>query len=350
MKLILMGDVNLMDVTNPEEPFRKILGELHAADVVFGNLECCLYLPASRQSYANEGFFADPMVGGEALKLACIHAVGIANNVNYGATSIAASIARLDEVGILHTGAGPNLTAARAPAVVERNGLRVGVLQRSSVYWPTDHEARDDAPGIAVLHGHTAYHVPMGRLHAGIPPANRPGIPPAIVTWADPAYLADFCKDIAALRPRVDILVASCHWGLGREPLQYMTEIGRAAIDAGADVVVGHGPHYSLPVELYKGRPIYYGLGNLCFKTGHLGRRHENWIGMVAEVLFENGRCGSDNFRFVRHNACHETIFRRPADETELLADLTARSKALGATLTAEDDRVYIATRDYSAN
>jgi hypothetical protein len=114
MKLILMGDVNLMDVTNPAEPFRKILAELHAADVVFGNLECCLHLPASHHSDANEGFFADPVVGGEALKLACIHVVGIANNVNYGATSIAASIARLDEVGIVHTGAGPNLTAARA--------------------------------------------------------------------------------------------------------------------------------------------------------------------------------------------------------------------------------------------
>src|SRR5262249_4844390 len=143
MKLILMGDVNLLDVTTSEEPVKKILGKLHAEYVVFGNLEGCPRLPASRQSDANEGFFADPVVGGEAIKLACIHAVGIANNVNYGATSIAASIARLDEVGILHTGAGPNLTAARAPAVVERNGLRVGVLQRSSVYWPTDHEARD---------------------------------------------------------------------------------------------------------------------------------------------------------------------------------------------------------------
>src|SRR5438093_456261 len=132
MKLILMGDVNLMDVTNPEEPFRKILGELHAADVVFGNLECCLHLPASRHSDTNEGFFADPVVGGEALKLACIHAVGIANNVNYGATSIAASIARLDELGILHTGAGPNLTAARAPAMVDANGLRSGVLLHRS--------------------------------------------------------------------------------------------------------------------------------------------------------------------------------------------------------------------------
>jgi poly-gamma-glutamate synthesis protein (capsule biosynthesis protein) len=121
---------------------------------------------------------------------------------------------------------------------VERNGLRVGVLQRSSVYWPTDHEASNDSPGIAVLRGHTAYQVPMGRAHAGIPPPNRPGVPPTVVTWADPAYVAEFRKDIAALRPQVDILIASCHWGLGREPMQYMTEIGHAAIDAGADVVI----------------------------------------------------------------------------------------------------------------
>src|SRR3977135_3375704 len=96
-KLILTGDVNLMNVADPAEPFRKILGELHAADVVVGNLECCLHLPTSRHSYANEGFFADPPMGGEALKLAGIHAVGIANNVNYGERNIAASIARLDE-------------------------------------------------------------------------------------------------------------------------------------------------------------------------------------------------------------------------------------------------------------
>ena len=92
----------------------------------------------------------------------------------------------------------------------------------------------------------------------------RPGVPPVIITWADPAYIAEFRKDIEALRPQVDIVVASCHWGLGREPLQYMTEIGRAAIDAGADVVMGHGPHYSLPVGLYKGRPIFYNLGNFA--------------------------------------------------------------------------------------
>ena len=177
-KLLLTGDVNLMNVADAAEPFRKIVDELHAADVIFGNMECCLHLPSSRHSHANEGFFADPVVGGETLKFAGIHAVGIANNVNYGAANIAASIARLDEIGVRHTGAGPNLAAARAPAIVERNGLRVGVLQRSSVYWPTDHEAHADSPGIAVLRGHTAYHVPTGRFSPDVPPPNRPGVPP----------------------------------------------------------------------------------------------------------------------------------------------------------------------------
>jgi len=342
LTMLLTGDVNLMKVDDPAVPFRLVGEELRRADAVFGNLECCLALPAAGHSLGNEGFFADPQIGGEALRLAGIHAVGIANNVHYGDANIAASIARLDEVGVLHTGAGKNLAAARAPAIVDRNGLRVGILQRSSVYWPTNHEAGDDAAGIAVLRGHTAYHVPTGRLAPGIPPSNRPGVPPVIITWADPAYVAEFRKDIEALRPQVDIVVASCHWGLGREPLQYMTEIARAAIDAGADVVMGHGPHYSLPVELYKGRPIYYGLGNLCFKTGHLGRKHANWIGMLIEMTIENGKCVSDSFRFVRHNDGYESIFRRPADEGETLADLTARSKALGATLTADGDRVRV--------
>jgi poly-gamma-glutamate synthesis protein (capsule biosynthesis protein) len=223
-RLILTGDVNLMNVADATVPFRHVASALHEADVVFGNLECCLHLPSQR-SHATEGFFADPQVGGEALRLSGIHAVGIANNVNYGADNIAASIARLDQLGIPHTGAGPNLTAARAPVIVARNGLRVGAVQRSSVYWPTDHEAHADSPGIAVILGHTAYHVPTSRVAPGVPPPNRPGVPPVIVTWADKHYLDEFRADISALRPQVDIAVASCHWGLGREPLQYMTDI-----------------------------------------------------------------------------------------------------------------------------
>jgi poly-gamma-glutamate capsule biosynthesis protein CapA/YwtB (metallophosphatase superfamily) len=339
-RLLLTGDVNLMNVADPTVPFRQIVDEFRAADVVFSNLECCLHRP--HHSVAQEGFFADPAIGGEALKFAGIHAVGIANNVNYGAAHIVASVKRLDEIGIAHTGGGADLAAARAPAIVARNGVRFGALQRSSVYWPTDHEAHEDAPGIAVIRGHTAYHVPTGRTREGIPPANRPGIPPEIITWADAAYLADFGCDIEALRARVDIVVASCHWGLGREPLQYMTEIARAAIDAGADVVIGHGPHDVLPIEIYKGRPIYYGLGNLSFDTGHRGRKHGNWLGMVAEVTFDGGTAKGAAFRFVRRNEGNETVLRRLPDEADALADLTARCKKLGTTLEPDGDRVRI--------
>jgi poly-gamma-glutamate capsule biosynthesis protein CapA/YwtB (metallophosphatase superfamily) len=340
-RLILVGDVNLMNVTDATIPFRQVAAALHAADAVFGNLECCLHLPP-RRSHATEGFFADPQIGGEALRRSGIHAVGIANNVNYGAENIAASIARLDELGVLHTGAGANLAAACAPAIIARNGLRVGVVQRSSVYWPTDHEASADSPGIAVIRGHTAYHVPTGRIVPGMPPPNRPGVPPLVVTWADPVYLAEFRNNIEALRPQVDIVVASCHWGLGREPLQYMTDIARAAIDAGADVVMGHGPHYLLPVEIYNGRPIFYGLSNLTFSTGHLGRKHSGWVGLLIELTFEHGKVAGCDFRFVRSNENNETYLCRLADEAETLADLTARSGKLGAKFKSEGDRVQV--------
>ncbi len=339
-KVILTGDVNLMRVTDPMVPFRHVAADLHSADVVFGNLECCLQL--QELSHANEGFFADPKVGGEALKLSGIHAVGIANNVNYGWANISASIGRLNEIGVFHTGAGPNLAAARAPAIVVRNGLRVGALQRSSVYWPTDHEAHGDSPGIAVIKGHTAYHVPMGRISPDIPPANRPGIPPVILTWADATYLDELRKDIAALRPQVDVLVASFHWGLGREPLQYMKDIAHAAIDAGADVVMGHGPHYTLPIEVYKARPIFYGLGNLTFNIGHLGRKHAGWVGMLVDLTVDSGAVVECHFRFVRANEKNESYFPRAADEAEILSDLTARSCKLGASLIPEADRIRV--------
>src|SRR5712691_2923560 len=343
--LILTGDVNLMNVTDAAVPFARVADELRRADVIFGNLECCLYQTPPGHSVSHEGFFADPAVGGEALTRAGIHAVGIANNVHYGEAAIAASIARLDQLGILHAGAGANLATARAPAILERNGIRFGFLQRSSVYWPTNHEARKEAAGIAVIKGHTAYHVPMSRLRPGMPPPNRPGVPPEVITWADKAYLRAFAEDIAALRPRVDVLVASCHWGLGKEVLQYMTEIAHAAIDAGADIVVGHGPHYSLPVEVYRGKPVFYGLGNFSFHTGHGGRKHGDWVGTVVRAAV--GRQGIEGvtFQFVRHNEGNETVPCDMAKEAAELADIIKRSAPFGTKLATEGNQVRVALK-----
>jgi poly-gamma-glutamate capsule biosynthesis protein CapA/YwtB (metallophosphatase superfamily) len=340
MKLILTGDVNLMNVTDPSAPFARVADELAGA-LVFSNLECCLFDPGGH-SVHNEGFYAHPGPGGEALKRAGIAAVGIANNVNYGEAAILASLARLDALGVAHTGAGRNLAEARAPALVTRDGLACGFLQRSSVYWPTNHEAGREATGIAVLRGHTAYHVPMYKTRPEIPPPNRPGVPPDIVTWADAGYLRAFTDDIAALKARADVVVASCHWGLGQEVLDYMSEIAHAAIDAGADIVMGHGPHYSLPVEVYKGRPIFYGLGSFSFHTGHGGRQHGDWLGMMVRAEVARDGVKQTAFQFVRHNARNETVLCGLANERAAFDDLARRSAQLGARFIAQGEEVLV--------
>jgi poly-gamma-glutamate capsule biosynthesis protein CapA/YwtB (metallophosphatase superfamily) len=341
--LLMTGDINLLNVEEPTEPFRKVADSLGAADVVISNLECVLGTPEQAYSIQHEGFFADPHVGAEALRHGNIAAVGMANNINYGARNILGSIATLDKAGIPHAGAGANIAAARKPVILERGGRRYGFLQRTSVYWPTDHAADADGAGVAPLPGHTAYEALMYRYHSGIPPVNRPGIPPIVTTWVDPDYLAAFTDDIKALRPQVDVLVASCHWGLGKEVLTYMKQIATAAIDAGADVVMGHGPHHPLPISFHKGKPIFYGLGSFSFHMGHLGMAHGNWVGLLASLDFgkESGTDAEVSFRFVRHNDQNETYLCHPEDEKETFAMLKQVSKRHGTTLWADGDSIY---------
>lgn len=171
---------------------------------------------------------------------------------------------------------------------------------------------------------------------------NRPGIPPLVVTWVDPDSLQLFTSDIAALRQQADIVVASCHWGLHKEVLAYMREIAHAAIDAGADIVIGHGPHYSLAVEMYHGRPIYHGLGSFSFHTGHGGRRHGDWIGMMVRVASDGPTVTGTSFQFVRHNAHNETVPCRLADEGTEIADIIRRSETYGTRFTVQGDAVLI--------
>jgi poly-gamma-glutamate capsule biosynthesis protein CapA/YwtB (metallophosphatase superfamily) len=340
--LILTGDLNLMNVTDPTVPFRKVVADFRAADIVFSNMECCLYAPPGGHAWDNEGFFAAPGPAGEALKYAGIAAVGIANNVNYGEAAITSSVARLDEIGVPHVGAGANRAAAYAPVIIERDGVRYGFLQRTSVFWPTNHEATAHTAGVATIKGHTAYQVPNPKSRPDIPPANRPGVPPEILTWPDAAHLKLFVEDIAALRAKVDVLVASCHWGLNKDVLSYMTDIAHAAIDAGADVVMGHGPHYSLPVEIYRDKPVLYGLGSFSFHTGHGGRKHGDWMGMMARVAVDGKNVAGLAIKLVRHNDANETYFCDPAQETAELGEINERCRRLGTRLVAKGGEVVI--------
>ena len=340
--LIITGDVNLMNVTDPDVPFRRVKDTFLAADLVFSNLECCLTEKFNEGSTHVEGFFADPKVVAPALMDVGISAVGVANNVNYGADAINESMAYLDQIGIVHTGAGANDAAARAPAIVTRGGSKIAFLQRSSVYWATNHEATAHSAGIAVIRGHTAYQVPMFKMKKEIPPLNRPGIPPYIVTWADKDYLRRFEADLRVARESADIVVTSFHWGLHKDVLEYMRDIAHCAIDGGADVVVGHGPHYSLGVEVYKGKPIFYGLGSFSFHTGHGGITHDNWIGMMAKLAFDGKKLTRAAFEFVRHNEQNETFICKLTEEESEFKDIEKRSKGMGATLTREGNEVVV--------
>jgi poly-gamma-glutamate synthesis protein (capsule biosynthesis protein) len=72
--------------------------------------------------------------------------------------------------------------------------------------------------------------------------------------------------DIEAMRPLVDVLIVSVHWGDDYKPVrQLQRDFGRLAIDFGADAVISHHSHSYQPVDIYKGRPILYSLGNFVF-------------------------------------------------------------------------------------
>jgi poly-gamma-glutamate synthesis protein (capsule biosynthesis protein) len=231
--LLLTGDMNFQGVTDPARPFARVTDALRAADVVFGNLECCFFERAGHDPGEREGFYAPPSAVGA---LAHHDAVGCANNVTYGEDAVMASLARLDEQGVAHTGAGENLAAARIPAIVERDGQRYGFLQRTSIYWPKNQEATKSRPGVAILKAHTAYRPRMDELAP-----NRPGVAPEIITWTDPDSLRDYKTEIIALAANTDFAVASHHWGPGAEILSYQREIAHAAIDSGAGAVMGTG-------------------------------------------------------------------------------------------------------------
>ena len=340
---MLTGDVNLMNVANPRAPFARVKETLGQADVLFGNLECCFYEPAVGHPLEREGFYA-PLTAAEALVIGGYHAVGIANNVTYGDEAIRSSLRRLDDIGILHTGAGVNRGAARAPAIVTHEGLRVGFVQRTSVYWPTGHEATDTSPGVAVLTGHTAYQPMFETRRPGVPPPNRPGVPPAIITWADAASLAEFTGDLRALRAAADVVVASHHWGLFEEVLDYQVEIAHAAIEAGADVVMGHGPHHACAVEMYRGKPIFYGLGSFSFHTGHGGRAHGDWVGLLARLAFEDSALAEVAFSLVRHDEANATYVPDPREEKEAVAQITRRCDKFGTTLALGDGELIVWT------
>jgi poly-gamma-glutamate capsule biosynthesis protein CapA/YwtB (metallophosphatase superfamily) len=129
---------------------------------------------------------------------------------------------------------------------------------------------------------------------------------------------------------------------LDQEVLDYQVEIAHTAVDAGANLVMGHGPHMPLAIEIYKDKSIFYGVGSFSFETGHRARAHPDWIGLMLYLTTEDGGLARAAFSFVRHNAQNETLPRPIAAEQSELDHLRQLSARFGTVLEIEGDEVVV--------
>jgi poly-gamma-glutamate synthesis protein (capsule biosynthesis protein) len=259
ISLLMVGDL-VLDEPDPDFFFEPARAVLRAGDLVVGHVETPYTLRGVELQSDIPAEAADPAKIG-ALARAGFHAASLAGNhvADRGAEGIEDTLAALVANGIAPFGAGASLAAARAPAIIERRGRTFGFLSYNCV-GPKDSWAGANKAGCAYLHV-LAHYEPEGA---------NPGGPPLVYTFATPDSLDAMAADIARLRSQVDVLVVALHKGLVHTPValaMYERPVARAAIDAGADIVIGHHPHISRGIDFYKGRPIFHGLGNFVTVT-----------------------------------------------------------------------------------
>ena len=300
----LVGETNI-NRPNPETAFHQVQPLLDKADVLFGHMETTVaeVTTENRRDLESEGVKDDlPYKRGwkhskteclNAWKAAGFDAVGCASNCSGDANAILLQLKALDAIGLPHAGIGMNIAEARKPAIVEKNGVKFGFLSYTSVFWPQFVPALAYKPGAATAKALMSI-VPSPRA------VEMPGAMPAVMTWLDEKEKTLVLEDIAKLRPQVDHTVLSCHWGCSSSTVieDYQKELAHAAIEAGADVVMGHHPHLPQGIEVYQGKPIFYSMGNFAFDWWFC--RDQLKDGYMAYVVFENGSITGASFAPVR--------------------------------------------------
>lgn len=250
-------------------PLAAIDDVLADADVTIGNLESNLSDGGVKNADKDVTFRGDPR-GIESLRNSGFDLLSLANNhaLDYGPEALLDTIAALDAEGIGHAGAGADKAAAWAPAIVERNGATVAYLAFSHIL-PAGFIAGDARAGIAA-----------GRTD-----------------------MDAVCSAIRAAKEQSDYVIVSFHWGVEYADDANGDQVrdARAAVDAGADMVLSHHPHVIQGLEVYNGKLIAYSLGDFVFdhysrKTGEafvldakLGPHGVNDILITPVYLDTNG-------------------------------------------------------------
>ncbi|WP_288960839.1 CapA family protein [uncultured Sulfitobacter sp.] len=194
---------------------------------------------------------------------------------DYGPDAFLESLGHLKSAGITTVGGGPDLVSAQEPVIRDLDGLKLGILAVSCLL-PPYYAARDDRPGIS-----PARVDQWQELHP-IMQATEPGAPIPMRSQVDQADADDLMKRIAMLRPKVDVLIVSVHWGYGKgSPLaEYQRPFGHRIIEAGADMILGNHAHSPAGLETHLGKPILYSLGN------HIAQQDwDNATSVQAEIF-----------------------------------------------------------------
>lgn len=256
---MFVGDM-ILDDRDPDRFFAPCAQLLGSADLVVGHVEVP-HTDRGVESTTDIPAAPAPPAHLEALPRAGFAAVSVAGNHTYdaGVPGVVDTRATLERIGIAAAGSGMNLDEARAPALVQRGGLRFGLLSYNCA-GPRESWATSGKAGCAYIHVLTHYELDHP----------SPGGPPQIYTFATPATVEAMAADIRALRSQVDVVVVALHKGVLHTPAtvaMYETQVTHAAVDAGADIVIGHHAHILRGVELYRGKPIFHGLGNFITVT-----------------------------------------------------------------------------------
>ena len=270
ISLVMFGDVNLGRMVGQElvrgdtsYPFRHVIDTLSRAEVVFVNLESQLSDQNGETQHPKYNLiFTGPPSGAAALRMSNISVVSTANNhaFDYGMRALRETIVHLQGVGVQVVGTSFDSVAGSTPAIVEREGIRIGFLAYAEF-------------------------------------VNLKG------PWIGRIALYDSVqcrRDIEQLRQRVDLVVVSYHGGVeySDRPSARLRHELQMLIDAGADVVVGHHPHYVQGIELYNGKLIFYSLGNFVF---YQPQRDLAMVGLGVDLRLERraGKIGVNSARLL---------------------------------------------------
>jgi poly-gamma-glutamate synthesis protein (capsule biosynthesis protein) len=247
--------------------YRGAVDRLKENDLRIGNLE----MPVSERGYKVRKYSnlrSHPSVLCSVVEMG-FQAVSLANNhmMDYGPDALVDTLEHVSNAGIAHTGAGSSLEQAMCPLTLKAGSARVGFLSFASTL-PMESDAGVGKHGIAPIRVGFSFEVDANLM------AEQPGTMPQVHSWTDPDDRALACDAITALRRTVDIVAVAIHWGVPSYWLspyqgllaQYQQVLGHALVDAGADAVIGHHSHSLHPIEVYKGKPIFYSLGNFLFE------------------------------------------------------------------------------------